>query len=120
MTTSAPTAAGALDLLRGRVHTRVFAGMPGQVQRLRWPHDRIAACQRERLRALLGYAMERSPFHARRLAGLDPTTFEVADLARIPVMTKAEMMAEFGHVVTGRSEERRVGKECRSRWSPYH
>ena len=23
-------------------------------------------------------------------------------------------------LVTGRSEERRVGKECRSRWSPYH
>ena len=23
-------------------------------------------------------------------------------------------------VVTTRSEERRVGKECRSRWSPYH
>ena len=22
--------------------------------------------------------------------------------------------------VTRRSEERRVGKECRSRWSPYH
>ena len=22
--------------------------------------------------------------------------------------------------VEGRSEERRVGKECRSRWSPYH
>ena len=28
-----------------------------------------------------------------------------------------------GHEVVGesfRSEERRVGKECRSRWSPYH
>src|SRR5256885_9195030 len=24
------------------------------------------------------------------------------------------------YVDTGRSEERRVGKECRSRWSPYH
>ena len=24
------------------------------------------------------------------------------------------------HVKEGRSEERRVGKECRSRWSPYH
>ena len=24
------------------------------------------------------------------------------------------------HRVTTRSEERRVGKECRSRWSPYH
>ena len=23
-------------------------------------------------------------------------------------------------LVNGRSEERRVGKECRSRWSPYH
>ena len=22
--------------------------------------------------------------------------------------------------IEGRSEERRVGKECRSRWSPYH
>ena len=26
----------------------------------------------------------------------------------------------FIPVVQGRSEERRVGKECRSRWSPYH
>src|SRR2546429_8257631 len=26
---------------------------------------------------------------------------------------------DFG-VCPGRSEERRVGKECRSRWSPYH
>ena len=27
-----------------------------------------------------------------------------------------------GHLASnlGRSEERRVGKECRSRWSPYH
>src|SRR2546430_10674745 len=23
-------------------------------------------------------------------------------------------------LIVGRSEERRVGKECRSRWSPYH
>ena len=23
-------------------------------------------------------------------------------------------------LMTSRSEERRVGKECRSRWSPYH
>src|SRR6266404_8813161 len=30
---------------------------------------------------------------------------------------------ETAHIVVGgadRSEERRVGKECRSRWSPYH
>ena len=27
---------------------------------------------------------------------------------------------KMGQVITRRSEERRVGKECRSRWSPYH
>src|SRR3712207_9234713 len=39
-----------------------------------------------------------------------------------------EPLTEFRGVLTGvpsytgseRSEERRVGKECRSRWSPYH
>src|SRR5258708_39311478 len=33
-----------------------------------------------------------------------------------------EGRAQFpeAHIVRGRSEERRVGKECRSRWSPYH
>src|SRR6266853_280075 len=28
--------------------------------------------------------------------------------------------AGVGAVLRNRSEERRVGKECRSRWSPYH
>src|SRR3712207_9089371 len=27
---------------------------------------------------------------------------------------------DVSQVICGRSEERRVGKECRSRWSPYH
>src|SRR2546422_11204142 len=26
----------------------------------------------------------------------------------------------FSGTITGQTEERRVGKECRSRWSPYH
>ena len=29
-------------------------------------------------------------------------------------------LAEANIRLIGRSEERRVGKECRSRWSPYH
>src|SRR2546429_6789017 len=53
------------------------------------------------------------------------------------VLTKAEMVVvrsyddilrrelrvaprQLRHHVRNRSEERRVGKECRSRWSPYH
>ena len=27
---------------------------------------------------------------------------------------------DLSELIYGRSEERRVGKECRSRWSPYH
>src|SRR5256885_2592391 len=30
------------------------------------------------------------------------------------------VIAAFGQTRNPRSEERRVGKECRSRWSPYH
>ena len=29
-------------------------------------------------------------------------------------------MQSLSKIERGRSEERRVGKECRSRWSPYH
>src|SRR3712207_9348111 len=39
-------------------------------------------------------------------------------------MRRASLLAVVGAVLlvafAGRSEERRVGKECRSRWSPYH
>ena len=38
--------------------------------------------------------------------------------------TKKKPGVRLGRVIDGlrtiRSEERRVGKECRSRWSPYH
>ena len=49
-----------------------------------------------------------------RLDSLDKLTESVHILA---VETKA--MREDVSDIT-RSEERRVGKECRSRWSPYH
>ena len=39
------------------------------------------------------------------------------DMFNMPVLNRA--MALRGGIIT-RSEERRVGKECRSRWSPYH
>src|SRR2546422_10298554 len=33
---------------------------------------------------------------------------------------QAKKVPRVGLLASGRSEERRVGKECRSRWSPYH
>ena len=41
-----------------------------------------------------------------------------ADL--MPKNIKTIAIPAFGNITTRRSEERRVGKECRSRWSPYH
>ena len=47
----------------------------------------------------------------------DPRAYVDADLRYLRTMS--EGMAGMVHA-TERSEERRVGKECRSRWSPYH
>ena len=35
-------------------------------------------------------------------------------------LKKINLTIHRGEFVAVRSEERRVGKECRSRWSPYH
>ena len=37
-----------------------------------------------------------------------------------PAVRPAEGMRRYETRSAARSEERRVGKECRSRWSPYH
>ena len=79
--------------------------------RLGWDAADLAAHQRERLRMLLAYAAEYSPFHARRLRGLDLSRFEAGDLARLPVMTKTAMMAEFDDVVTDRRLSRRLAEQ---------
>src|SRR5256885_6588753 len=41
------------------------------------------------------------------------------DQASLPWLTGL-LMRHVAWVYSARSEERRVGKECRSRWSPYH
>src|SRR3989441_1919915 len=47
------------------------------------------------------------------------TMFPVTDnFLYYPPIMKAKELLDAGAI--GRSEERRVGKECRSRWSPYH
>ena len=91
-----------LELLKTRVAGAIGARMPEHIGRLGWDAGRLAAHQRDRLRALLARAIAGSPFHAGRLRGVDPDRFELADLARLPVMTKADMMENFDAATTDR------------------
>ena len=90
------------DDFRQHALDALFGSMPDHLERLTWDADRIRAERRDRCRALLAVATERSPFHARRLRSVDPATFELDDLSRLPVMTKVEMMEHFDDVVTDR------------------
>ena len=44
----------------------------------------------------------------------------LVELFVIPGISLAGISALVCILYANRSEERRVGKECRSRWSPYH
>src|SRR5258707_10443649 len=44
----------------------------------------------------------------------------LADHTDVPVPKPYALCRDDSVIGTTRSEERRVGKECRSRWSPYH
>src|SRR5256885_3172865 len=58
-----------------------------------------------------------------RLAAADqaePFVEEPHTRLDVAAVVRAERQDAGRHAVLERSEERRVGKECRSRWSPYH
>src|SRR5260370_37737292 len=84
--------------------------------------DELRALQLERLQWSLRHAYDnvghyRESFDA---AGVHPTDLKrLEDLIRFPFLTKQDFRAQYPFGLF-RSEERRVGKECRSRWSPYH
>src|SRR2546426_12327500 len=77
--------------------------VPATGRRFRTPGERAGAQRVARLKHFVDVAVE----HLARRVAEQPLSRPVpgADLAALS---------------DGRSEERRVGKECRSRWSPYH
>ena len=90
------------DCFRGDVLAAMAAGVPEQLARLTWTAERIQQEQAERLQTLLAHAIERSPFHRRRLAGIDVAAVDPADLSALPVMTKAQMMGALDDIFTDR------------------
>jgi phenylacetate-CoA ligase len=81
---------------RGELQNAYLKG----ARRLRWDAGRLAAERQQRLRDLLVWAADRSPFWRDRLAGRDLVTFTEADLPSLPILTRTEMMGEFDRLVT--------------------
>jgi phenylacetate-CoA ligase len=101
------TTSSDLPALRARIAPVLEDRLPAHIARLDRRPDQLAQVQRTSLRAMLHHALAHSPFHAARMAtaGLtsaDIDTFELSDLAKLPIMTKTQMMANFDDVVTDR------------------
>lgn len=83
-----------------RHRAEVRDGVLAQARRMRWSSARLADERQQRLRELLTWAADRSPFHAARLAGVDPGRITEAGLAGLPSMTKDDLMEEFSRITT--------------------
>src|ERR1700690_863386 len=112
---------GAYERLRVAPLPQIRAALDDHIERVGWPRERIERYRTERLRALLSYARERSPFHAARMRGFDPSTATVADLARLPSMTKREAQDEWDAIVTapGPGRARRQRALAPQAWCSY-
>ena len=60
------------------------------------------------------WAVKRVASYASQKMGMNIT------VDRVKLVFPLDLGIEGVRVLRSRSEERRVGKECRSRWSPYH
>jgi phenylacetate-CoA ligase len=116
------TAPAASSDAMARHRAAFVAATADHLERMHWSAARIAEHQQERLRRLLNVAKEQSPFHAERLAGIDPDRVSLDDLSSLPSMTKAEMMERFDDVVTDRRLTRRLVEDHldRTRDTPVH
>jgi phenylacetate-CoA ligase len=88
------------DELRKRHLAEALALAPLMLERQTWPLARLTGHRTVSLRKLLRTAVDRSPWHRKRLRGLDPDRFDPAQLHQLPVMTKDDLMDHFDEIVT--------------------
>ena len=90
----------AYERMRAAHLNAVRACLKDHITRLDWSREQIEDYQNHRLRTLLGYARERSPFHAQRLRELELSHVSVTELASLPVMTKQDAQEQWDAIVT--------------------
>ena len=83
-----------------RHYAHLMTFLPAMVGAMGWSREAIDAHQQAELRATIAHAKAHSPWHAARLAHIDAATMTRADLARVPAMTKADLMANWDDIVT--------------------
>src|SRR3712207_4321744 len=94
----------------------------------RWPEHRVAPslARVQALTGLLGDPQRAFPvIHVTGTNGKGSTAAMIESLLRASGLrtgrfTSPHVTSVNERITIDRSEERRVGKECRSRWSPYH
>jgi phenylacetate-coenzyme A ligase PaaK-like adenylate-forming protein len=86
--------------------------MPLLLGRLPWSRAAIEDHQTRAFRDLLRHVRTHSPWHAARVADLDAETATVADLSRLPIMTKADLMDNWDAIVTVQGANRREAEEA--------
>jgi phenylacetate-CoA ligase len=75
---------------------------PEHLARVTWPVEKLKTERERGLRDLLRVALAKSPWHRGRLHGVDPDRFAEKDLARLPSMTKTDLMANWDDIVSDR------------------
>ncbi len=98
---NAPNSATYEELRQRHVQT-LLERIPAHFDRLSWSAEQLRAERQIRLRELLRFAWERSPWHRRRLAHLDPNALSEGSLDQLPTMTKDDLMENFDEIVTDR------------------
>jgi phenylacetate-CoA ligase len=88
------------ETLRQGHQAYALALAPRLIERIDWPADRLALHRAQRLRDLVREAVDRSPWHRERLAGIDVTRLDDDGLCELPRMTKADLMDNFDQIVT--------------------
>ena len=65
------------------------------------------------------YDFKHNGLYYKRIKRINDVTYEVKVMSELSTSISYSPRYSPGNI-DDRSEERRVGKECRSRWSPYH